>query len=215
MKGVEVEMRESSVLLICVLLASILAAGVYGAEEDMQNFLKTVFNPTRNDYSGLTGIEVTMNEETYALALGRPVTTTFEQEHTITIWSAGTQEVIAEAVVGPDSPVSKVENGEYVYAMLEAPVKLEEGGIYRIMCEEFAGGDNWATCYMVAPGKDITDVASISGIPWGPTGQYPINFDATPNKVDIGCTFFYGEPKAVDSAGKLHTIWARLKRGSL
>lgn len=208
-------MRESSVLLICVLLASILAAGVYGAEEDMQNFFKTVSSPARNDYSGLTGIEVTMNEETYALALGRPVTTTFEQEHTITIWSAATEKVIAEAVVGTDSPVSEVDNGEYVYAMLEAPVKLEEGETYRIMCEEFAGGDNWATCYMVTPGKDITNVASINGIPWGPTGQYPINFDATPNKVDIGCTFFYGEPKAVDSAGKLHTIWARLKCGIL
>jgi len=208
-------MRESSVLFICVFLASILAVGVYGSEDDMENFFQTISNPSRNDYSGLTGIEITMNEETYALALGRPVTTTFEQEHTITIWSAETKKVIAEAVVGPDSPVYEVENGEFVYAMLEAPVKLEEGEIYRIMCEEFAGGDNWATCYMVAPGKDITDVAAINGIPYGPTGQYPTNFDATPNKVDIGCTFFYGEPEAVDSAGKLLTTWARLKRGSL
>lgn len=208
-------MRESLVLFICALLTSIFAVGVYGAEDDMDNFFQTVSNPTRNNYSGLTGIEVTMNEEVHALALGRPVTTIFEQEHTVTIWSAETEEVIAEAVVGPGSSVSGVENGEYVYAMLEAPVKLEAGKIYRIMCEEFAGGDNWATVYMVTPGEDITGVASINGIPWGPTGQYPTNFDATPNKVDIGCTFFYGEPKAVDSAGKLHTTWARLKHGSL
>ena len=208
-------MRESSVLFICVLLASILAVGVYGAEDDMENFFQTVSNPTRNNYSGLTGIEITMKEETYALALGRPVTIQFEQEHTITIWSAETKKVIAEAVVGPDSPVYKVENGEFAYAMLDDPLKLEKGEIYRIMCEEFAGGDNWATCYMVTPGKDITDVASVNGIPYGPTGQYPTNFDATPNKVDIGCTFFYGEPKAVNSAGKLCTTWSGLKHSSL
>jgi hypothetical protein len=202
-------MRRILFLAICIILAGVLA-GISSAE-DMENFFQTISNPTRNNYSGLTGIEITMNEETYALALGRPVTTTFEQEHTITIWSAKTKEVIAEAVVGPDSQVYKVDNGEFVYAMLEDPVKLEEGETYRIMCEEFNGGDNWATCYMVTPGEDITGVASINGIPYGPTGQYPTNFDATPNKVDIGCTFFYGEPKAVNAAGKLHTTWSRLK----
>ena len=60
-------------------------------------------------------------------------------------------------------------------------------------------------------GKEITDIANIDGIPYGPTGLYPTNYDATPNKVDIGCTFFYGEAKAVNSADKLCTTWAKLK----
>ncbi|MBD3182736.1 hypothetical protein GF312_10615 [Candidatus Poribacteria bacterium] len=205
-------MRYLLILTICIFIISISTGFIYGAEEDMENFFQTVANPSRNNYSGLTGIEVTMNDETFALALGRPVTTTFEQEHTVTVWSTETQEVIAEAVVGPDSPTFEVENGIYVYEMLENPLKLEAGKTYRIMCEEFAGGDNWATVYMVTPGEDITDVASINGVPWGPTGQYPTNFDATPNKVDIGCTFFYGNPtQAVDYFDKLHTTWAKLK----
>lgn len=121
--------------------------------------------------------------------------------------------VIREVVVGPNSKKFKVENGDYAYEMLQSPIKLPKGETYRLLSEEFQGGDNWATCYMVAPGKEITDVASINGIPWGPVGVYPPNFDATPNKVDIGCTFFYGDaPKAVTrSSNQLCITWAELK----
>lgn len=202
-------MRKLLLLLSSIVLAIFFVNNIYAI--DMESFFKTVSNPTRNDYSGVTGIEFTMNETTYALAFGRPVTTKFEQEHTITLWSAETKKVLAEVVVGPNSPIYKVENGKYVYEMLKSPVKLEKGKTYRLMCEEFAGGDNWATCYMITPGKDTTEIATINGIPWGPTGIYPINFDPTPNKVDIGCTFFYGEPKSVEFTGKLETTWGKLK----
>lgn len=203
--------RKLSILIILTLLTTLLVGNLYG--EEMESFFKTVEEPTRNNYSGVTGIEFTMNEDTHALAFGRPVTTTFEQEHTITLWQTEGQEAVAEVVVGPDSPKYEVENGTYVYEMLESSIELEEGKTYRLMSEEFSGGDNWATCYMVTTGEDITDVAAINGIPYGPVGAYPTNFDATPNKVDIGCTFFYGEPQAVvNSADKLCTTWAKLKK---
>jgi len=204
-------MRRFLVLAFCIVLTGVLAGSIYA--EEMDSFFKTVCDPTRNDYSGVTGIEFTANEDINVLAIGRPVTTTFTQDHTVTLWRTADQEKVAEVVVGPNSPVYEVENGNYAYAMLDAPVMLPAGETYRLMSEEFAGGDNWATCYMATPGTDITDVASINGIPYGPTGQYPTNFDPTPNKVDIGCTFFYGAGvgAAVDSAGKLCTAWAKLK----
>lgn len=205
-------MRRLFLLTICIALVSIFVGSIYAV--DMESFFKTIFEPTRNDYSGVTGIEFTANEDINVLALGRPITTTFTQEHTITLWSVSDQGIIAEVVVSPNSAYKyEVENGAYTYTMLDSPIGLAEGESYRLMCEEFAGGDNWATCFIVTPGEDTTNVATINGIPWGPTGVYPANFDPTPNKVDIGCTFFYGAgiETAVNSAGKLCSTWANLK----
>ena len=205
-------MRKSLVLIICMVMLGVLNGITYASiEEDMDGFFQAVSEPTRNNYSGVTGIQFTMNEDTYVWALGRPITIIFKQEHTLTLWRVSDEEIVAEVVVGPESPVYGVSNGTYVYEMLDSQIQLVEGESYRLMSEEFSGGDNWATCYMVTPGKEITDIANIDGIPYGPTGLYPTNYDATPNKVDIGCTFFYGEAKAVNSAGKLRTTWAKLK----
>ena len=199
-------------MFLIVTLTLIFAINVYGKDE-MQSFFKMVNPPTRNDYSGLTGIEFTTNEDINVLALGRPVTIIFKQDHTVTLWSTGDKKVIGEVVVGPNSKKFKVENGDYAYEFLKSPLKLPKGETYRLLSEEFQGGDNWATCYMVTPGKEIIDIAIINGIPWGPVGVYPPNFDATPNKVDIGCTFFYGDTtKAVTrSIEKLCITWAEIK----
>ena len=60
-----------SLFLLCIFFMSIFVAGIHGADDGMESFFQTTANPTRNDYSGLTGIEVTMNEETHILALGK------------------------------------------------------------------------------------------------------------------------------------------------
>jgi len=208
--------RKSSIQAIYIIIIFIITGVTYGKEE-MTSFFKQVNPPTRNDYSGVTGIEFTMNEDENAVALGRPITTIFKQKHVITLWKVADQKVIAETEVGPDSPKFKVENGDYVYEMLKSSVKLQKEEKYQLLSEEFQGGDNWATCYMVTPGKEITDIATINGIPWGPVGVYPPNFDATPNKVDIGCTFFYGDiSKAVtNSDERLCITWAKLKHSNL
>ena len=214
-KEEDVRMCKSSVMFVCVLLAGILTGSVYA--QGMDSFFLTVEEPTRNNYSGVTGIQFTVNETITVLALGRPITTTFDQDHTLTLWRAEDQEIIAQAVVGPNSTVYEVDSGSFAYEMLDNDVVLLEGKTYRLMSEEFNGGDNWTTCYMVTPGEDITDVATIDGIPWGAADVYPDGFDATPNKVDIGCTFFYGTgaTAAVNAAGKLCITWASLKHVDL
>ena len=204
----------SSILVVCTLLIFIFTGVTYG-KEGMESFFKLVNPPTRNDYSGVTGIQFTTNEDVNVVALGRPVTAIFKQKHTITLWSSADKKVIAEVIVGTDSQKYKVENGDFAYEMLKTSVKLPKGETYCIESEEFQGGDNWATCYMITPGKETTEVAKIDGIPWGPIGAYPANLDATANKVDIGCTFFYGDAaKAVKSLDKLCITWANVKQGN-
>jgi len=205
------KIEKSSILVVCFFLIFVFTGFNY-AKAEMESFFKQVNPPTRNDYSGLTGIQFTTSEDVNVVALGRPVTAIFKQKHTVTIWSSKDKKVIAEAVVGPDSQKFKVENGDFAYEMLKTSIKLPKGETYCIEAEEFQGGDNWATCYMITPGKETTEVAKIDGIPWGPVGAYPPNFDATANKVDIGCTFFYGDvSKVVKSLDKLCITWAKIK----
>lgn len=200
-----------AILIVSIVLAIIISGVTYGKE--MESFFNVVRPPTRSDYAGVTGIQFTMNDDTNALALGRPITTTFEQDHTLTLWDVETKEAITEAVVGTESEQFEVEDGAFAYEMLESSVKLIKGKSYQLMSEEFAGGDNWATCYMAVPGVDVTDIASIDGIPYGPVDAFPANFDPTINKVDIGATFFYGDAaKAVSNSDKLSTTWGELKK---
>lgn len=204
-------MKKGKVILVISIIFMIVISGIsYG--KDMESFFKAVRPPTRNDYSGVTGIQFTMNDDANVLALGRPVTTIFKQEHTLTIWDVGTKKSMTQATVGSKSALFDVKDGKIAYEMLKSSVKLLKGKSYHLMCEEFAGGDNWATCYMAVPGTDMTDIANIDGIPYGPVGIFPTNYDGTPNKVDIGCTFFYGDVKAVSKLGKLSTTWGELRK---
>jgi len=194
------------------IVLSLTAVGtIYG--KDMESFFNVVRPPTRNDYSGVTGIQFTMNDDTNVLALGRPITAVFKQEHTLTLWDVETKEIMTQAIVGQDSEQFEVQDGAFVYEMLKSSVKLVKGKSYQLMSEEFAGGDNWATCYMAVPGVDMTDIANIDGIPYGVVDDFPANFDATVNKVDIGATFFYGDAsQAVSNSYRLSTTWGRLRR---
>jgi len=198
-------------ITISIVLSLTAVGTIYG--KDMESFFNVVRPPTRNDYSGVTGIQFTMNDDTNVLALGRPITTTFKQEHTLTLWDVETEEIMTQAVVSPDSEQFEVKDGAFVYEMLKSSVKLIKGKSYQLMSEEFAGGDNWATCYMAVPGVDMTDIANIDGIPYGAVDVFPANFDATVNKVDIGATFFYGDAsQAVSNSDKLSTTWGQLRR---
>lgn len=204
-------MKKGKFFLVLSIIVMIAISGIaYG--KDMESFFKAVRPPTRNDYSGVTGIQFTMNSDANVLALGRPVTTTFKQEHTLTLWDVETKKEITKATVGQKSAQFDVKDGKIAYEMLKSSVKLLKGKSYHLMCEEFAAGDNWATCYMAVPGTDMTDIADIDGIPYGPVGVFPTNYDATPNKVDIGCTFFYGDAKAVSKSDKLSTTWGELRK---
>ena len=198
------------ILVISIIVMFVVSTIAYG--KDMESFFKAVRPPTRNDYSGVTGIQFTMNSDANVLALGRPVTTTFKQEHTLTLWDVETKKEITKATVGSKSAQFDVKDGKIAYEMLKSSVKLLKDKSYHLMCEEFAAGDNWATVYMAVPGVDTTDIANIDGIPWGPVGAFVPNFDATKNKVDVGCTFFYGDAKAVSQSDKLSTTWGELRK---
>lgn len=80
------KIKKACLFSLIVTLSLIFSYITYG-KDDMQSFFKMINPPTRNDYSGLTGIEFTTNEDINIIALGRPVTVIFKQEHTITLWS--------------------------------------------------------------------------------------------------------------------------------
>jgi len=173
-------MRRFLVLAFCIVLTGVLAGSIYA--EEMDSFFKTVCDPTRNDYSGVTGIEFTANEDINVLAIGRPVTSTFTQDHTVTLWRTADQEKVAEVVVGPNSAVYEVENGNYAYAMLDAPVMLPAGETYRLMSEEFAGGDNWATCSWQLRGRTSQMLPPSTEFPGEEPENSPVTLTRRPTK---------------------------------
>jgi len=83
-------MKKAKITLVLSIIVMIAISGIaYG--KDMESFFKAVRPPTRNDYSGVTGIQFTMNSDANVLALGRPVTAVFKQEHTLTLWDVETK----------------------------------------------------------------------------------------------------------------------------
>jgi formylglycine-generating enzyme required for sulfatase activity len=134
----------------------------------MNAFLTQAYPGTRNDYTGWVGYEFTPTADFTVNALGRPVSGTMKQAHTLRVWNVARRSTVAATTVWPTSP--RDANG-YAYETLGAPVVLKAGTTYAIASSEFAGGDTWLD---LATLSGHSGAATIRQGVWG-NGAYPAN----------------------------------------
>ena len=97
----------------------------------------------RADFTGSLGYSFTVRQDIVVTSLARPSNPDFggmNQEHTLYIWDVASQEIIATALVTPDTPIDALG---FHAVQLEEPVTLVEDTEYIVCSDEFADGDCW------------------------------------------------------------------------
>lgn len=169
-------------LIIIFLMFTLLSAGVNAA--DLKgNPSVTAVPPIiqRNDFTGSLGYCFTTTETLEVYALGRPENEGLTANHGVRIWNSTTQEMVAEVVITPTSPL---KDG-FRYEVLSAPVTLDASTTYLIVSDEEAGGDVWFDSdkrwYDVDVNFDVPSILSDKGITFdggcfgGEVGAIPSN----------------------------------------
>jgi uncharacterized protein len=153
---------------------------------NLTNFFNQSYTGSRNSYTGTVGFEFVPSQNLTVTALGRSVSGTMNNSHTIRIWKVADQSVVANVTV--TSASSRDANG-YAYATLGSGVTLTSGTSYRIASNETSGGDAW---------RDLADIsnhgstASITYGVYGDGGNYPDKNWGSSNQGYVPVTFFTG-----------------------
>ena len=126
-------------------------APVYG---ELDNFLNQLYSGTRNNFTGQIGYEFTPSENIQVAALGRPVSGSMNDSHTIRIWDTTTSSVVASASVTSSSPTDSLG---YKYETIST-VTLVSGRAYRITSTETSGGDQWMDIAVISNHDDCATI---------------------------------------------------------
>ena len=110
------------------------------AEPEAKSFLKKAETGERNNYNGSVGYEILAIEDMQVSAVGRPVSGSMEQSHTIYIWEVSTETLMASATITPDSPTDALG---FKTAKLDGQILFQAGEYYRIVSAEYEDGDMW------------------------------------------------------------------------
>lgn len=161
------------------------------------NFFNVAYTGTRNDFTGNVGYEFTPAADIIVTALGRPVSGTMVNNHTIKIWKVLDESFVASVVVTPSSATDPLG---YKYVLLSSSVTLTSGTVYRISSSETDGGDTW---WNVLPDSinDHLPTATISGAVYGVGDTYPSNGSVGSEYGYVAPTFYTGggaPPAALD-----------------
>jgi hypothetical protein len=133
----------TKVLIVVALLVAMVMCAV-PASCQLTNYLNQPYNNTgytiRNDSNVWVGYRLQVTTQTTVTALGRAVQAgSMTGNHTVRLWRDSDQSIVASVVVTGSSPTDLLG---YKYEMLGTPVTLATGN-YRIVSEEFQGGDKW------------------------------------------------------------------------
>lgn len=149
------------------------------------NFFNQIYTGSRNDATGVVGYQFTPSTDITVTALGRAVSTSMNNNHTLCIYKVETTpgEPVAKITV---KPTSLSDGYGYKYEILGKPVVLISGQAYRIVSSETNGGDQWMNLGSVSNHKSIATVQyGVSGAAdsypnstWGTTdqGMGPVTF---------------------------------------
>ena len=154
------------------------------------NFMNQAYTGTRNNFTGQAGYQFTPNENIVINALGRAISGSMNNSHTICIWNESEQEIVASVSVTPSSLTDELG---YKYEMIPVPVRLNAGTAYRITSTETSGGDAWMDADYI---RNHSSVATVDYAIWGHnSSEYP-DHDSTEwtAETDLGYvtpTFYY------------------------
>ena len=150
------------------------------------NFFNTLYAGTRSNHNGNLGYEFTPAANIIVTALGRPVSGTMANDHTIKIWKVSDQSVVATATV---TPTSATDSLGYKYIPLSSSVTLTSGTAYRITSNETSGGDAWMNLGSIS--NHLT-TATVSQAVWATGDTYPLNFGGAGEVGYVAPAFYTG-----------------------
>lgn len=129
-----------------------------GGSGSLTNYFTSLYTGTRTNHTGPVGYQFTPAQDITVTALGRPVSGSMNQSHTLRIWQVTGQTQVASVTVTPSSSTDALG---YKYAMLTTPVLLTSGTAYRIVSEEVSGqSDTWRDVGLIA---NHSSLATIQG----------------------------------------------------
>jgi hypothetical protein len=146
---------------------------LYGYE--LKSALKNVPSvATRNNYNGVLGHEFTLERPMTIVALGRPVSTIFNQSHQVNLWRVSNTSLIKSVTVSTSSLRYK---GYAIEQFNE--VELISGVVYRIASTEYTSGDNWADKLVFPSGTyDSNTFSNIRTVYGSTVDAYPNLYDS-------------------------------------
>ena len=146
---------------------------------------------TRNNYSGAVGYDIEALTDMTVTNLGRPLNGTMNATHRAYIWNIDTKTLVGFADITPDSPL---DAAGFKVAALDKPVNLQKGGKYRIVSDEFSGGDKWYDITDSSAFKLSSDCRFITSS-YGAAGSFGTFPDMTYNpvgiKAHVGVNLYY------------------------
>merc|ERR1719329_758126 len=130
---------------------------------------------TRNDFTGEVGIDFRATQDFTITQLGRHINgDSLAEAKLVTLWSTATRSALAQILVGPDSTV----DGNYAFAGLDQPVKVESGQEYRISQQCTRGmRDRWFDGKAPDAADAMSDLATFIGGVYKSGFGYPQNND--------------------------------------
>jgi len=165
---------------------SAVTSGVYTIN-GLTNFFNTLYTGGNTGLTGSLGYEFTPSQNIGVTALGRAVSGSMNQNHTIYIWQVSNQSLVCSATVTPSSPTDALG---YKYTTLGTTVNLTSGVTYRIVSDERLGGDAWMNFANVSNHRGI---ATVTQSVWCYVpGTYPNIGDATANNGAVPPAFYTG-----------------------
>ena len=158
---------------------------------DFISFITSAIEGNRNDYTGMVGYEFEPRSDMTVSSIGRPVSGTMIQSHTITIWDVSTKSLLASGTV---TPSSLTDSNGFKVANLDKTITLKAGQRYRIVSTELSGGDKWL-CITESPNLiptgDCRIIIPVYSDP-GVMSDYPSNtYTIAGVKGYVGVTFYY------------------------
>ena len=174
---------------------SAVTSGVYTITSGtLTNFFTASYTGTRNNFTGSLGFEFTPTQNLTVTALGRSVSGSMNNSHTIYIWQVSNpSSPLTSATVTPSSPTDSLG---YKYVTI-TPVQLTSGTTYRISSDETSGGDNWMDSSSIT---NHSAIATISQAVYSSTaGTYPSNTGTGANTGYVPPTFYTGSSQCATS----------------
>lgn len=151
-----------------------------------KNFFYNLYTGTRNNFTGTVGYEFTPSQDITISALGRAVSSTMNNSHSVKIWKVSDQSVVASTTV---TPSSSADSAGYKYELLGSPVTLASGTTYRIASYETSGGDYWMDLATIS---NHNSAVTISSAVWVSGNAYPSSTAGTTNQGYVPVTFYIG-----------------------
>jgi hypothetical protein len=171
-----------------LMLESAVVSGTYtiNLPNAYTNFFNQLYSGTRTSTPWSVGFELIPSTALTVHALGRSVSTSMSQNHTLQIWRVSDQTLIASIMITPDSSTDSLG---YKYAVLSRPVTLLSGVAYRFTTQEYQTGDLLAT-YMT-----IDNHTGAGTVVQSVTAAVPLTYPTITGAAGQGAgliTFYYG-----------------------